>query len=44
MSCLVWNYHGLGTLHELASIVQEKDPSVMFLYETWLEDKWMEVL
>ena len=47
MSCLVWNYRGLGnrrTLHELASIVREKDPSVMFLYETWLEDKRMKVL
>ena len=38
MSCLIWNCRGLGnpcTGNELADIVRAKDPSVVFLSETW---------
>ena len=41
MSCLIWNYHGLGnpcTVNELAELVQVKDPSVMLLAETWADE------
>ena len=41
MSCLVWNYHGLGNsciVNELASLVRAKDPSVMFIIETWTDE------
>lgn len=38
MSCLVWNYRGLGNLRtekELGVLVQAKDPSIMFIDKTW---------
>ena len=41
MSCLVWNYRGLGnpcTVNELASLVRAKDPSVVFIAETWTDE------
>ena len=41
MSCLVWNCHELGnpcTVNELAKMVQAKDPSVIFLVETWANE------
>ena len=40
MSCLVWNCRGLGnpcTGNELAETVPAKDPSVVFLAETWVD-------
>ena len=40
MNCLVWNYHGLGNLctgRELGKIIQAKDPSIMFIVETWTD-------
>ena len=39
MSCLVWNYRGLGnpcTGNELAKMVRAKDPSIVFA-ETWAD-------
>ena len=41
MSIMCWNCRGLGnqqTVHELGSLVQAQDPSVMFLAETWLDE------
>ena len=41
MSCLVWNCSGLGnpcTVNELASLVRAKDPSVVFIAETWIDE------
>ena len=41
MSCLVWNYSGLGNLRtkdELVDLVQAKDPSVVFIAETWVDE------
>ena len=37
MSLLVWNCRGLGnqyTRKELDELIQEKDPSIMFMAET----------
>ena len=47
MSFIAWNYLGLGnlrTVHELTIMVRQKDPLVLFLSETKLEDKRLEVL
>ena len=41
MGCLVWNYRGLGNPcieNELAELVWVKDPSVVFLAETWADE------
>ena len=41
MSLLVWNCRGLGNLvtkKELGEITQAKDPSVMFIAETWVDE------
>ena len=41
MSCLVWNYKGLGNhlaLRELVKVVQAKAPSVVFLAETLADE------
>ena len=41
MSCLVWNCCGLRNLRtekELGVFVRAKDPSVMFLAETWSDE------
>ena len=41
MSCLVWNCRGLGNLRikkELGAIVRAKDPSVMFIAKTWVDE------
>ena len=41
MSCLVWKCHGLGNLRiekELDVLVRAKNPSVMFLAETWTDE------
>ena len=41
MSCLFWNYRGLGdpfTVNELASLVRAKDPLVVFITETWTDE------
>ena len=41
MSCLVWNCRGLGNLRtkkELGVLVRAKDPSIMFLVETWSDE------
>ena len=38
MSLLIWNCRGLGnprTVRELGDYIRAKDPSVMFLAETW---------
>ena len=37
----LWNCRGLGNLRtekELGVFVQSKDPSIMFLAETWLDE------
>ena len=41
MNVLVWNCHRLGNLRtekELVSILQAKDPSVVFITETWADE------
>ena len=41
MSCLIWNCRGLGnpcTGNGLADIVRAKDPSVVFIAETWADE------
>ena len=41
MSLLLWNYCGLGnprTENELVRLIQEKDPSVVFIAETWADE------
>ncbi|XP_050264146.1 uncharacterized protein LOC126708397 [Quercus robur] len=40
MSLLVWNCRGLGNLrteNELVTLIQAKDPSVVFIAETWTD-------
>lgn len=40
MSCLSWNYCGLGNLEtedELVALVRKKDPTMIFLMETKVE-------
>ena len=47
MNCLSWNCRGLGnlgTVQELACLVREKDPSIVFLSETWMDDHRIELL
>ena len=37
----MWNYHELGNLRtkkELGFLVRAKDPSIMFLAETWSDE------
>ena len=41
MSIIVWNYHGLWkprTGKELEVVIRAKDPSVMFIAETWADE------
>ena len=41
MNLLVWNFRGLGNLRtekELVNILRAKDPSVMFIAETWADE------
>ena len=41
MSLIVWNCHGLGNLRtgkELEVVIWAKDPSVVFLAETWADE------
>ena len=41
MNLLVWNCRGLGNLcteKELGTIIRAKDPSVVFLAETWTDE------
>ena len=41
MNVLVWNCHGLGNLRtekELVSILRAKDPSIVFIAETWTDE------
>ena len=47
MSCLAWNYRGLGNLRterELVEIVRAKDPSVVFLAQTLTVEVRLEVI
>jgi hypothetical protein len=47
MSCLAWNCRGLGnpqTVHELSIMVRKKDPIVLFLSVTKLDENRLEVL
>ncbi len=47
MNCISWNCRGLGnlgTIQELAVLVRNKDPSVVFLCETWMDDDRLELL
>ena len=40
MSCLSWNYRGLGnpqTKDELVALIRNKDPKLVFLMETKVE-------
>ena len=41
MNLLVWNFRGLGNLRtkkELVSILRAKDPSIVFIAETWTDE------
>ena len=41
MSIIVWNCHGLGNLQtgkKLEVMIRAKDPSIMFLAETWADE------
>ena len=41
MSILFWNCRGLGnprTENELVRLIQAKDPSVVFIAETWTDE------
>ena len=45
MSCLSWNYRGLGnpqTEAELADLVGKKDPKMVFLMETKVDKEVIE--
>uniref|UniRef100_A0A2N9EK22 CCHC-type domain-containing protein n=1 Tax=Fagus sylvatica TaxID=28930 RepID=A0A2N9EK22_FAGSY len=45
MSCLSWNCRGLGnpgTVQELANMVRVKDPSAIFVMETWSHEEYLE--
>ena len=47
MNCISWNCRGLGnqgTVQELANLVRIKDPYVLFLSETWMDEDRLEVL
>jgi hypothetical protein len=47
MSCLFWNCRGLGnpqTVHELTIMVKQTDPLALFLSETKLDEKRLEIL
>ena len=41
MSIIVWNYRGLGnlwTVTELEVVIRAKDPSILFIAETWADE------
>ena len=41
MSLLLWNCYGLGNPrieNELVSLIQAKDPSIVFIVETWADE------
>ena len=41
MSLLLWNCHGLGNPrieNELVSLIQAKDPFIVFIVETWADE------
>ena len=41
MSLLLWNCHGLGNPrieNEIVSLIQAKDPSIVFIVETWADE------
>ena len=41
MSLLLWNCHGLGNPrieNELVSLIQAKNPSIVFIVETWADE------
>ena len=41
MSCIVWNYRGLGNplaVQELADVAQAKAPTLVFLAETLVDE------
>ena len=44
MNLLVWNCRGLGNLRtkELRNIIRAKDPSIVFLAETWVNEARLE--
>ena len=45
MSIIVWNCHGLGNLRtgkELEVVIRAKDPSIVFIAETWADEVWLQ--
>ena len=47
MNCISWNCRLLGnpgTVQELTRLVREKDPSVLFLFETWTDEDRLEII
>ena len=41
MSLIMWNYHRLGNLvieKELSDLTRAKDPSVVLIAETWMDE------
>ena len=47
MSCLAWNCYGLGNLctrKELVEIIRAKDPSIVFLAETLIDEVRLDMI
>ena len=47
MSILIWNYCGLGNPcigKELGDLVRAKDPSIVFIAETWADEARLKFL
>ena len=47
MSCVAWNCRGLGQLcigRELVKIIRAKDPSIVFLSKTMVDDVRLEIV
>ena len=47
MNLLVWNCRGLGNLRtgkELGKIIQAKDPAIVFLAKTWVDNARLEIV
>ena len=47
MSCLAWNYYGLGNLctgKKLVEIIRAKDPSIVFLAETLTDEVRLDMI
>ena len=44
ISLIMWNCRGLGNLvtkKELGDLTRAKDPSAVFIVETWMDEAWL---